>query len=279
MSIELNGMKRTYEELIAQALGESGMKTDERSSRDNDRGNWYGNTSWSEAVSKAQNGDIAGAAALQPLILAGATKVRMEMGRLDPVYRLDEGRWIDVARFVKGEPECWGDMVEVQEQTVRRSVSVVINTCVSASVNSKDMDRVAVAVGSAVLGLQSSGYTVSLYLAVVNSGYDAGKPWIIGAPINQGGAPLDIARLSAVLRPWFFRRILFSVWETASAEQRRTFSIVKGGGYGRVGNLKDKDAQRITGDKNAIMVDIADYIGNEAGIKRRILEAMTVRGK
>lgn len=267
----------TYESLLIQADGPTDMKDEDRSSRKtegHDSGkHWDNGLGYTRSLALATTGDIEGARSLSRAILQGANQFRMSMGRLDPEYRVEEGHWINVDRFVRGEPEVWGTMVATNERTAKKSISLVINVAVSWNVTAKQIDTVAVNLGSKILGLQSAGYTVMVYLSTVNK---TNSPWVISAPVNYNGGTLDISRLSAVLRPWFFRRVIFSLWETADKEQREKHRIKMGDGYGQIGKLTDEMLKKITGDNNALAIDIDNYLRDTDGkfLERDIINAL-----
>lgn len=250
--------------------GTSSMRNNDRYSRSANRSDWYGAT-WSEAVKMTAHGDIEGARRLHKDVLEAVNNAVVYLPRLDPVYKLDEGRWIDVARFVKGEPECWGDMVE-SEPAPRKGIAIIVNVACHAGVPANTIDKIGVVLGSSILGLQAQGYTVTLYAAQKISGYRGSDKWthlLELAPVNPGGVPLDVAQMSIILRPWFLRRVLFSLEETFPKDVREAFDI--GGGYGRPDTLTESEAQELTGQKTAIIIDIAGYVRNPKAIRDDIL--------
>lgn len=250
-------------DLCAHAVNdESELKKEHRASRRGSDGyglgsgtEWSGAT-WESASKTALRGDIEGARRLSPKVLAAVNAMMGKSPRLDPVYRLDEGRWIDVARYVKGEPECWGDMVE-SDPAPRKGASIIVNVAASAGVSADDLDKCGVAIGSAILGLQAQGYAVTLYAAEKIGGHGMKYSHLtVAAPVNPGGVPLDVAAMSVILRPWFLRRIMFSLEETFPHDIRSGFGIEYCGGYGTPARLTQADALAISGQKNAVLLDM-----------------------
>jgi hypothetical protein len=246
------------------------MSIKERSSRDTHRDSWFGGVTWTQASNMALNGDLEGARRLAPAVLQAASAVIAGQPRLDPEYRVDGGRWIDIARYVRGEPECWGDMVE-SEPIRRKGVAIVINIGAPNTVLASAFDRVGISLGSAILGLQALGYAVTVYASKKSAPpyRNSNSSMLISAPLNPGGSPLDVSRLSAILRPWFLRRILFSLLETFPDDIRSEFGIP--GGYGQSIKLNYIDCEKITGLKTAVMIDIADAVKHPAGVSDKIL--------
>lgn len=256
----------SLEALVRASTGDSGMTDGERSSRYSSRDSWYG-APWEDAVKLGLYGDMEGAKRLSPTILEGANSIVKNQPRLDPVFRLDGGRWIDVARFVKGEPECWGDMIE-SEPTPRKGIAIIVDVACSGSTSPDAIEKAGVAIGSAILGAQATGHSVTLYAVDHITNYSESDTLTISAPLNPGGSILDISKLSVVLRTWFQRRIVFSLQETQSQEIRSKFNI--GGGYGRVADLSKADAKRITGLDNTVVLSVHDLARNPDKVKEII---------
>lgn len=241
--------------LVDAANGSSEMQTADRSSREPGKSEWAG-ASWPNALSMARKGDIKGAQRLAPKIADAVNSYVHAQKRLDPVYRLDEGRWIDVARYVKGEPECWGDMVET-DPAPRRAANVVFNIAATRGVPASAMDRIGESVASAVLGLQATGHSVTVYIAACSDSIYPRKAHtgFIGAPLNPGGGTIDVSMLSAVIRPWFFRKIIFSLKETFNREYRERFSV--GAGYGSARPMSTHEARKMFSlQEDPIIIDI-----------------------
>jgi hypothetical protein len=260
--------------LVNESISVSPMKENDRASRNPDSGrNWNG-ASWADASAMAQNGDLEGAKRLAPAMLKAVNAMLSKSPRLDPVYQLDGGRWIDVARYVKGEPECWGDMVE-DTPMLKRGATVIINCSVSSRATSSDYDKLGISIGSAILGLQAQGYAVTLYIAEKING-DGQGALLISAPVNPGGGPLDISHMSTVLRPWFLRRIIFSLQEHLPATLREKFGIDSGSGYGRPCPIDTRDIPKIApGSTQAVIVNVATYINMPDVVAQNIIEQIT----
>lgn len=253
-------------ELVQKAIHAPAVAKDRASRRTGDD-HWHG-ASWGKAETTAVSGDMEGARRLAPSILNAVNALVANQPRLDPVYRLDEGRWIDVARYVKGEPECWGDMVETGTAP-RKGAAVIVNVAAQAGIDSKALDKVGVCLGSAILGLQAQGYAVTLYAAQKVESYNE-DALVISAPINPGGAPLDVAHLSTVLRPWFLRRIIFSLEETFSREIITEYGF-DGGGYGRPRDITAGDVKAITGLDKALIVNMQNAARNPEQVRDILL--------
>lgn len=260
--------------MVHASLGPSAMPLIGRASRDESaHSNFWMGATWHEARDLARTGDIAGARRLAPALLEAINATTANRPRLDPEYRLDGGCAIDIARYVKGEPECWLEMIEL-EPMPQRGIAIVVNVAVLGNVKPSAIDKVGVGIGGAILGIQSQGCAVTLFVARYSADCNSGSYRLLQyAPINPGGTPLDISQMSAVLRPWFLRRILFSLQETHSAETRERFSVGDGYGYSR--SMGDAEARIVAkGYSSPIVINVCDAINNPSQIQRGILDQL-----
>lgn len=257
----------SYNALVAVALGPSEMPDDQRSSR-REETRWAGGLTFEQAEACAKTGDLEGAKKLSPKILERAETMFQNTLRADPIYTLEGGKWIDVARFVRGEPECWGDFVEL-ETAPKPGVAIAFNISAHSGISAEQMQKAGVELGGTILGLQALGYPVTLYFTMKVSSGD--KSFIVSAPINDAGRMLDVSKMSAVFRPWFFRRVMFAYMETLSEEMRNHFGICHYGGYGRPGSLTADDLEKIAGGADRkIPVEMQEAVYSSDYIKRQI---------
>lgn len=259
-------------DMLAQAQAPSVMEY--RSSRKEARQEWDDNTDFPSAIVKATNGDIEGAKRLSPAILKELQASFGHTPRFDVAYDLEGGLWVDIDRFNSGEPELWGNMIQ-GDPMPSRSLSIVYNASYSYRVTASQIDKITVELGSAILGAQAMGYSVSLYICAKSIG-DRGATSITSAPVNPNATALDVSILSAILRPWFFRRIIFSIWETQGEAFRKRFHI--GGGYGKPARLAQEEAQAITSEAKTLVINGGDYIGNPSAIKDEINRHLSAKG-
>lgn len=244
-----------YMEFVKAALAPSDMATKDRLSRDGDTARIrFSGSTWAYAEETAKAGDVAGASRLHPDIIRNASRLINKTPRLDPVYRVDEGHFIDIARYVQGVPEAWGQMVEMGSKTAKHC-TLVINLAGCWRIQAKDYERAAVMLGGVILGLKASGISVSVYVTYTCTEHDQRYWSSVAFPITAGEC-LDIAKLSAVLNPWFFRRIVFSLWETFDAKYRDRYGV--GNYYGAHPRNTDvtEHAKVISGKSDCIVFSI-----------------------
>lgn len=249
--------------LVTASLGPSRISQALRLSRDPGRGEFFHYVSWEDAVRMAKEGDLNGARQFNASILETVSSTIAGLPRLEPEYRLDGGQSIDIALYVKGEPECWVQMVEANPLP-RKGVAVLLNVGALANVKASLLNQVGVSIASVILGLQATGHTVSLFVGNrVNGSID--HQLLFSAPVNPGGSLLDIAKLSAVIRPWFLRRILFSLRETLPLSIRDEYGICATRGYnhGSSQDISQKDAATLTGVPGTAVINMQSITPSE----------------
>ena len=260
-----------YESLDAMLKVANGPCDIPKESRSSQRApeSWDGGLSYDDAVNLVLNGDMDAARKLSPATVSAANTIVATAESVEPYFRDDGGRWVDVARFNAGEPEHFGDMrVEMNPKV---SVSVMVNCAVSANVPARKIDLLGVSVGSAILGLQALGHCVTVYACET---LDRGRRATISAPINPNGSTLDISRLMSCLRPYFLRRIMFAVNETAFDKGLREHMGVPCGGYGTVGRMTQADAKKISSADVSVIIDAASFVNFPQDAQQRIIDSI-----
>lgn len=122
------------------------------------------------------------------------------------------GEFVDVGKYLTGEPECFGSEAETGERTAGRVVSIRLNACVSCAVSADTIAARGIAVLCAVDLLESCGTRVEV---VVSTGSDGAGTRVDGnVTVKRPGEQVDADRLAfAVAHPSFFRRLGFRFLE------------------------------------------------------------------
>ena len=130
-----------------------------------------------------------------------------------------EGHFIDVGRYLEGEPECCGNEFDGGEKVASRVVSLRINQAVSGSVEGDSICARGVTVLCAVDLLESCGIRCEIILSIGNvSSNSAGSVKDLEAEshvlIKRASDPVDLDRLAFwIAHPASFRRFGFRFLE------------------------------------------------------------------
>ena len=175
---------------------------------------WNGSTkSLADAVSLVDTGWAAGAAKVAKwsgklsCFLDAARAVKARQFAWDVV-----GDYVDVGKYLTGEPECFGADVEEQDSTSGRIVSIRLNNCVSGALQPDAIIARGVAVLVAVDLLESCGRRCEV---IVCQSTETSTLKVDGnIVVKRPSEPVDLDRLAySVAHPGFFRRLGFRFME------------------------------------------------------------------
>ena len=175
---------------------------------------FYGTSSFGEAAKLAREGWQEGVDRVQKIRSKVATAVQSLVSRRADSIGYDVfGEYVDVGRFLTGEPECFG--VRVSDDSIsKRVVRINVNLGVSGSVSHEAIfARGAVAV-AAIDIIESSGCRVEVYGVHGSLKCDGSKLHETHVLLKSANQPLDIDRIVfALCHPSTLRRLCFSIIE------------------------------------------------------------------
>lgn len=200
----------SFDEFVAQSLV---VPRNCRSSRRTNSPGFHGTANFEEAVSIARTGWPQGAARAVAIGASVSAAVRDVINANASSYAWDvAGQFIDIGRYLTGEPECFGTIVEDAEAIKKPVVKLVVNLSASACVSADTLVARGVAVVAAVDILEAAGRRVEVVAATAHHSYSTQLE--IRIPVKSAGQPLDIDRLAFCLaHPSFYRRLIWSVSE------------------------------------------------------------------
>ena len=210
----------TFEKFIERALvtpkRQDSSSSRAESWRDGD-GLWHGTGTFNEAVEIARRGWPEGAAKALELRAEVEYAVRDLINARATSYTFDvAGEFVDVGRYLSGEPECFGSESQDYGNNVKPVVKIVANLAASGSVSTKSLFVRGAAIIAAVDVLEALGRRVEVWIAKGSArarGSDSGahESHVL---IKKADQPIDIDRLGfAIAHPACLRRLCFSVME------------------------------------------------------------------
>ena len=146
------------------------------------------------------------------------------------------GAWVDVERFLSGEPECMVQPVLTHDKPI---VRIAVNGTVSGDIDPGTIIRSGGYVVGLVDVLTAAGNAVELYwYTSVKSFMDDHLQCLV--KIKAADQPCDIDQVAfALANPSMLRRFMFGIEEQMSDELRDRFRARAGGGYGMVSDVKE----------------------------------------
>ena len=149
------------------------------------------------------------------------------------------GDWLDVGRFVTGEPEVFGELVDSglrREATTPRIINVVANIAASASIDTETIMTRGAAMCALVDLLEKRNYRVQIDLVHAVEGHRTDKRWLWESRtrVKEAGEMLQLDKLAFLMaHPSSLRRLGFAMQEHSNDEWRTVMGVSdKGYGYG-----------------------------------------------
>lgn len=172
-----------------------------------------GTETFEEAIDLATNGWQDGRERLEELrasldrFVSGAVAAKSKTLHHDVT-----GEFLDVGRFLSGEPECFGEFREAEGGTARsKVVKIVANVSAIGSVDTPSIFSAGAAIFAAVDILESLGTRVELWLGSGSENWNGGRLQVL-VKIKDAGQPSEPDRIAFFLaHNATLRRLFFSV--------------------------------------------------------------------
>ena len=186
----------------------------------------------------------------------GAKKIKEAMDRIEEIakpktyrqdctWKHDGGAFVDVAKFLGGEQECFVEFRPPEEP--KKPIKIFVSLAAAFHVSSSTMVRRGAAVGAALDLLEAEGYLVELWGII--DGVSGGGKCTQLIKIKDTDQPLDLDRLAYLMvHPAFFRRIWFAYCDQLDPNSRRSYGFILGEGYGSVISTSSEFLKEIESD-------------------------------
>jgi hypothetical protein len=150
------------------------------------------------------------------------------------------GQYVDVGRYLSGEPECMGQTVMV-DGTGRQGVEIWVNGAASVGVHQSNIQRRGAAINAFLEGLRQRNIPFALKLAI-GSHYNDEDYWFWFDINSEDGISADLLAF-CLIHPAYLRRIFFAWLERKTGESDC-------GSYGKPLNFSNVPADVIAFDDN-----------------------------
>jgi hypothetical protein len=206
-----------------------------------------------QAVKKSEEGDLVMAQTIKPKDIELSHHGRMTCTHYDT-----SGDFVDMGRFLSGEPECMG--------ASRRLGKPIINIMVNITVGSFISPKAIIERGKAILeimsGLESNGYGVQITLYSSVNRY---QEYYI--KVKDPKEYFNLQSLAFwLISPSVFRKFVFRALETESTELQQAIGF----GYGRQRDIDQKELDEMPDCVYFPLLD--DNGGKYTGIIQTIME-------
>ena len=155
------------------------------------------------------------------------------------------GGFVDMDRYLLGEPEC---MVEswMDEDTLQgKAIKVLVNVAAAAHVSSDKLIARGAAVAAAMDAVMTSGMNVELWVGESIGGSEPDHMLVDLLCVKEYNDLIDPDVLAfATAHPAMLRRVFFYMNEQHEESERRMFGIgPEGGYYGRIEDIPEELAE------------------------------------
>lgn len=217
--------------------------TDHRSKHMNDL-TFYGVKDMQEADALAQRG--LPKAGIEAISLA-EHKVAMMAGDLyRPAfteYHDVSGGYVDMGRYVEGEPECMVDFAPTEEPGQNKIVALILNVSYNCMISAAAIKKNGQAMFALVEAIETCGMQAEIFADMHVSGSGNGGKYYARTAVRlkKAGEPFDVSMfMYALTHNSFLRAHIFNAMHTHDKDVREAVGISPHGGYGfPVNNAQD----------------------------------------
>jgi hypothetical protein len=198
---------------------------------------WHGTANFQQALDLAGKGWAEGAAKAAELRASIDHAVHDVINARSSSYTFDvSGEFVDVGRYLSGEPECFGTDSQEAGNNVRPVVKLCVNIAASGAVSPESLVVRGAAIVAAIDILEALGRRVEVWACKGSESRKAGKAaYEIHVLVKRADQPLDVDRLAfAVAHPACLRRLFFSVMERRGYLPGQCYPAAVDGGEGAI---------------------------------------------
>lgn len=194
-----------------------------------------GVSSFSEAVNRAKAGlpEVGVRALDASKSLTDAVSRQIEAIDMHSVFDVS-GAYVDMGRFVTGEPECMIENYIQTTNTQKPVVTIVCNVAASAGVDKRDLEERGRLVVALVKAIEMSGRTTELF-ADFTCTHHWSEPkdyFRVSVKVKNASAPLDMgAVMYAFSDPSMLRVLCFNAMHEMPKDMRQRYSVPGCYGY------------------------------------------------
>ena len=195
--------------------------------------NWSGTKSLAKACDLARNGWTEVRPEVEDLLGDLTERLADKLDNLyKPMYDFG-GAYVDMGRFVEGDPECMVTFQAVPEGAMGRVIKIAVAGTASAYISPEHIRKRGVAIISLVDTINKLGFGVELWWDSTIEGKDS-RSHSTAVKLHDSADTLDInSVMFALAHPSMLRRLTFSVQEQSSTAKAQGV----GGGYGSIGTM------------------------------------------
>lgn len=207
-----------------------------RSSLENSE-SWKGKESWQECLDFAKYGWPDGVKKVLPFARQIVNSITSRMVMPVPHYDI-HGSYVDIGRYVDGEPEnmvTWEEeMVDIKRRQHGKILKMVCPISASCYVDQDVLIVYGATMAALADALEHGGYRVELHIAEATIPHgDKGEVMLYDVLVKEAQFQMDLNDISfSLIHPAVLRRFMFAAGERETEDIRSHWGFHSSGGYG-----------------------------------------------
>jgi hypothetical protein len=141
------------------------------------------------------------------------------------------GAFVDMGRFVEGQPECMVEFFPTEEPNQNKIVALILNVSYNCMISAEAIKKNGQAMMSLVEAVEMSGMQTEIWTDMYVRGGDTYARTAVR--LKRAGEPFDVGMfMYALTSNTYLRAHLFNAMHSHGADIRKRCGIFDGGGYG-----------------------------------------------
>lgn len=234
-------------------------------------GKWCNTETFEGAVALAANGWPEGLAKVKPFAdkLVGKLASKIQRETYTPAT---QGLFFDIGLVLSGEPECWLEQVETEQECGAGNKVVTVSFSISAdrTMSAESLEERGACILALVQLLEMAGRSVRV-IGILGAEYNSGSAVDSSVILKEASAPMNEDQLAFwLVSPDALRRLAFAVRELVSKGR-----IIKHGMGAQTANQHVPEA-----DIKVQRLDRSNYRHgiNKAGFEKQLIEWLSQAG-
>lgn len=183
---------------------------------------WIDTNNYSEAVELAKHGDKKTAEQIKPKDIELSHHGRMTTTSYD-----NSGDFVDIGRYLSGEPECMGS----NKRLGKPIINILVNNSAASSIKAHTIQARGKAILEIMSGLESNGYGVEITMCIKVVGQNSKYRQELFVKIKSSREYFNLHSLAFwLVSPSVLRRFYFKHVESLTTQQQKD---IGNWGYGR----------------------------------------------
>ncbi|WZB38402.1 hypothetical protein SEA_BAZZLE_126 [Mycobacterium phage Bazzle] len=158
-------------------------------------------------------------------------------------YHDTAGAYVDMGRYMEGEPECMVDFTPTEEPGQNKIVALILNITYNWSITAKAIKENGQAMFALVEAIETAGMQAEIWVDMYVRGFGTSYRARTAVRLKKAGEPFDVSMfMYALTHNSFLRAHLFNAMHSHDADVRDACGIHPMGGYGScINNAQDME--------------------------------------